>query len=49
MPSKSKNRREYALKEIILQQFKREGRTKEIFIEKTVLEELDHPAIVKFY
>lgn len=46
---KSKHRHEYALKEIIQSKFKREGRMKEIFIEKTVLEDLDHPGIVKFY
>lgn len=39
----------YALKEMLIQRFMAEGRIKEVYIEKCVLDSLDHPSIVKFY
>lgn len=39
----------YALKEMSIQSFVREGRLKEVYIEKSVLASLNHDSIVKFY
>ena len=39
----------YALKEMLINRFVNEGRIKEVFIERCILANLDHPTIVKFY
>jgi hypothetical protein len=39
----------FALKEMLPQRFKAEGRIKEIFIEKCVLQNLKDPSAIKFY
>jgi len=39
----------YALKEIDQKKFIRDDRMKEVFIEKRVLSDLDHPSIIKFH
>ena len=39
----------YALKEMLIQRFVAEGRIKEVFIERCVLSNLNHPTIIKFY
>ena len=39
----------YALKEMMIQRFLAESRIKEVYIEKCVLANTDHPSIVKFY
>ena len=45
----AKNQQQYALKEMLIQRFYNEGRIKEIFIERSILANLDHPSIIKFY
>ena len=47
--SSTKNKRIYALKEMLIQRFIAEGRIKEVFIERCVLANLNHPTIIKFY
>ena len=39
----------YALKEMIVQRFVQECRVKEVFIERCILANLDHPLIIKFF
>ena len=39
----------YALKEMLVHKFLQEGRMKEVFIERCILANLDHPLIIKFF
>ena len=39
----------YGLKEMLLQRFVAEGRIKEVYIERCVLSNLNHPSVVKLY
>jgi serine/threonine protein kinase len=45
----SKPHQLFALKEMLPQKFKAEGRMKEVFIEKCVLQNLKDPSAIKFY
>ena len=47
--SMTKTPAQYALKEMLIHRFLREGRMKEVFIERCILASLDHPLIIKFF
>ena len=42
-------RTQYGLKEMLITRFINEGRIKEVFIERCILSNLNHPSIIKFF
>ena len=46
---KSGNKKFYSIKELPEHKFIKEGRLKEVFVEKSVLQKLVHPGVVKLH